>query len=235
MLEALLVEVRRLSGTRRCLGVPPGDLVELTRRKVSPMVRGLFPRAEQEHVLAALESSVVFVSRDNIETLMNDIGDLRSAWDLANLYLGSIKAPLLGEDAMRIVGLSEENVCYVSPAYFRDQDPFGDFLVHEVAHVFHNCKRRTLGLPFSRKKEWLLDIAYGKREVFAYACEAFSRILEQARGKSERLALVATYKATYHVPDKRVETGEVALLLEEAVVARNGWKTILAGCASSGK
>lgn len=28
-----------------------------------------------------------------------------------------------------------------------EEDEFADFVVHEAAHVFHNTKRRTLGLP----------------------------------------------------------------------------------------
>jgi hypothetical protein len=228
--EALVAEVLRLGRTaRRQLPVPAGDLVALARRKVTPMVCGLFPKTEQHLVLETLSTSVVFVTHENIEALMQE--DLRSAWDLANIYLGSIQADLLGRDALRLVGLSEEKTCYVSPAYFEDQDPFGDFLVHETAHVFHNCKRRTIGLPFTRKKEWLLDISFAKREVFAYACEAFSRILERARSRAERLALAEVYEATYHVPDQHVETTEVARILREAAAARNGWKFILAWCS----
>jgi hypothetical protein len=228
--EALVAEVLRLARTaRRQLPVPAGDLVALARRKVTPMVCGLFPKTEQPLVLETLATSVVFVTHENIEALMQE--DLRSAWDLANIYLGSIQADLLGRDARRLVGLSEEKTCYVSPAYFEDQDPFGDFLVHEAAHVFHNCKRRTIGLPFTRQKEWLLDISFAKREVFAYACEAFSRILERAHSRAERLELAEVYEATYHVPDQHVETAEVARILREATAARNGWKVILALCS----
>jgi hypothetical protein len=30
--------------------------------------------------------------------------------------------------------------------YFIQDDPFADFVVHEVGHTFHNCKRATFGL-----------------------------------------------------------------------------------------
>ena len=60
----------------------------------------------------------------------------------------------------RIVGgLSESTTCYVSPDYFAEGDPFADFIAHEVAHIFHNCKRRTLGLRETRTREWLLALA----------------------------------------------------------------------------
>jgi hypothetical protein len=53
---------------------------------------------------------------------------------------------------------------YVSPDYFAEEDPFADFVVHEAAHIFHNCKRSTIGLRETRTKEWLLDIEYRHRE-----------------------------------------------------------------------
>lgn len=46
--------------------LPEGDTVSLTRAKVEPMVPGLFPRAEQDVVLATIEQSVVFVTSANI-------------------------------------------------------------------------------------------------------------------------------------------------------------------------
>jgi hypothetical protein len=29
-----------------------------------------------------------------------------------------------------------------------DWDPFADYVTHEVANIFHNCKRETIGLPY---------------------------------------------------------------------------------------
>jgi hypothetical protein len=46
--------------------LPEADTVSLTRAKVEPVVRGLFPRAEQDVVLATPEQSVVFVTSANI-------------------------------------------------------------------------------------------------------------------------------------------------------------------------
>jgi hypothetical protein len=37
--------------------------------------------------------------------------------------------------------------------YFRANHRFANFVVHEAAHVFHKCKRRTLGLPETRRRE----------------------------------------------------------------------------------
>ena len=166
---ALVREVKRRAEGLTHTPLPEGDTISLTRTKIEPMVRGLFPRAEQDVVLATIEQSVIFVTSANIESLLLGQSFDHSAWTLANLYLASLGAELLGKDAPHLVGLSEETTCFVSPEYFAEDDPFADFVVHEVAHIFHNCKRATIGLRETRAKVWLLDIEYRKRETFAYS------------------------------------------------------------------
>lgn len=232
---ALLAEVRRLAKGRTHEAMPDNVDVEFTRAKVEPMVRGLFPKDEQELVLAKLERSVVYVTSETIESIILNHGWDRSAWDLANLFLLSVGAELLGPDAPRVVGISEETTCYVSPDYFAEDDPFADFIVHEAAHIFHNCKRRTIGLRETRTKEWLLDIEYRQRETFAYSCEAYARVLSRAKGAADRRALAAEYAAQQSIPEERVDPAEVASIVAEAAAARNGWKVILARCAPTTK
>jgi hypothetical protein len=130
-----------------------------------------------------------------------------------------------------LVGLSEETTCYLSIDYFRGQDRFEDFLVREAAHIFHNCKRHTRGLPETSTREWPLDIAYGKREMFAYSCEAFSRVVELGSTRQARLALVYEL-ADDHVPGAgHLDEHEYVSILTEAAGTRNGWKHILSRCA----
>jgi hypothetical protein len=181
--------------------------------------------------LATIEQSVVFLTSANIEPLLFKQSFDGSAWTLANLYLASLGAELLGEDAPHLVGLSEETTCYVSPEYFAEDDPFADFIVHEVAHIFHNCKRATVGLPETRTRVWLLDIEYRKRETFAYSCEAFARVLERGKSPTQRQALAEEYGRAVRISDERVETAEVASIVRAAAAARNDWKAILARCA----
>lgn len=232
---ALLAEVRRLAKGRTHEAMPDNVGVEFTRAKVEPMVRGLFPKDEEELVLATLERSVVYVTSETIESIILNHGWDRSAWDLANLFLLSVGAELLGPDAPRVVGISEETTCYVSPDYFAEDDPFADFIVHEAAHIFHNCKRRTIGLRETRTKEWLLDIEYRQRETFAYSCEAYARVLSRAKGAADRRALAAEYAAEQRISEVRVDPAEVASIVAEAAAARNGWKVILARCAPTTK
>ncbi len=207
----------------------------LVRRKVGPMVRGLFLRAELEAVLALVENSVLFVGPATIEPILRAQRWLKTAWDLANLYLGGMGAELLGPDAPQIVGLSEETNCFVSLAYFESTDPFSDFVVHEVAHIFHNTKRQVVGLPYTRRREWMLDIDFRKRETFALACEVYSRILERATRPADRMSLVRAYGKEAQVPEGDVDSGELVDIVTEAAASRAGWKVILKRCAPTSK
>jgi len=231
--SALLHRVHQLARGRSHHPVPDCEMTALTRSKVEPMVRGLFPRAEQDPVLATLEKSVVFLTRANIDSILVKEGFHRAAWDIANLYLGSVDAELLGDGAASIVGLSQETTCFVSAEYFAEQDPFADFVVHEAAHIFHNCKRRTLGLRETRTKEWLLHIDFCERETFAYSCEAYACLLGHARSAAERRGLADEYARSVQVPDECVDSTEVADIVREASESRNGWKVILARCAAT--
>jgi len=230
--EALVAEVAaRSRGKPAARTGDDRNVAELVRRKVEPMVAGLFRRAEREPVLRLLEGSVVFLTRDRIREVLLEVSWPRTAWNLANLYLASVGAELLDEQAPSIVGLSEDTTCFVSMEYFDDDAPFSDFVVHEAAHVFHNCKRRTVGLPEKPCREWLLDIEYSKREVFAYSCEAYARILERSRSPSERAALAEKYENCLEILDERAEPREVAAIVRDACAARAGWKVILARCS----
>lgn len=232
MAEALIAEVRRRVPTppREPAMLAGLDVVAYTRRKIEPMVRGLFGRVEQEAVLTLLEKSVSFVAPSSIERILRE-ARLHAAWEVANLYLLGAGAPLLSKDAPRLLGMSEGAKCFVWMSYFDEENPHEDVVVHEIAHMFHNCKRGMAGLNQTRRREWLLDIEYRKRETFAYSCEAYARILELGRGRSQRLALAEEFAADFSSGDDRVDEKEVADIVREAVLRRNGWKVILARCA----
>jgi len=83
--EALVTEVRKRTphavAPEALIGL---DLAAFARAKVAPMVRGLFPRGEQETVLDVLAQAVVFLTPDNIEPVLRRARWLKTAWDLAN-------------------------------------------------------------------------------------------------------------------------------------------------------
>ena len=207
------------------------DVVTFTRQSVLAMVQGLFPRHEQACILDMLERSVVFLTPATIDQVLEQSRWLSTSWQLANLFLAGIKADMLADDAPNLVGLSEETTCYLSAAYFEASGRFDDFLVHEVAHIFHNSKRCTIGLRETRQREWLLEIDYAKRETFAYACETYSRIHQLGKGPRARQKLLAEYAQGPMPSDDRVDVAEYLDILGEAVLARNGWKRILMRCS----
>ena len=207
------------------------DVTALTRSKVGPMVAGLFPATELPLVLAMLERSVVFLHPGNIESVLRSATWPHTSWSLANLYLVSVGCERLSDEAPNIVGLSEETTCYVSPAYFSSQDEFADCVVHEAAHVFHNCRRGTVGLTETRSRKYLLDIYYRKRETFAYACEAYSCIVARGGNAAARRAALNAHADGSLPSDASVDLDEYLDILQEAVEARNGWKRILQRCA----
>ena len=233
-LRGALVRATKLREVKGTQAIPAGlDAVALTRAKVEPMVRGLFPCVEHDVVLAMLAKSVVFLTPENIETVLLEESFNHSAWTLANLYLAGLGAELLSQDAPDIVGMSQDTTCYISPLYFHEEDRFADFIAHEAAHVFHNCKRSTLGLHETRSKVWLLDIEYRKREAFAYSCEAYARITELGTSSVARQALADEFSRTVCISDERADGDEVARIVRAAAAARNGWKVILAQCAQT--
>lgn len=209
------------------------DLQNFARQKIDPMVKGLFPESERESVLKALTSSIVFITPISIYEIIQNTRWHKTAWDLANLYLLSLDADLLGKDAPNIVGLSEETTCYISPSYFHEQDRFADFLVHEAAHIFHNCKRATIGLKETRTKEWLLPVAFGLRETFAFSCEAYSRILALGPTPNARKLLLDEHRKTFSRDFDCIEYDIYWRCLEAAVAKRNGWKEILTICKNT--
>jgi hypothetical protein len=105
------------------------DCAAFARKKFAPMVRGLFPVAEQQVLLDMLARSLVFLSPNTIETVLNR-EDPRTAWDPANMYLLSGGAKLLADDAPHAVGTSIGTACFVSMDYFRINHRFVDVVVH---------------------------------------------------------------------------------------------------------
>jgi len=195
------------------------------------MVDGLFPAKERTIILDLLGRSLVFLTPENIDEVLGGENFLHSAWLRANIYLGSLGLEGLDGEVSCIVGVSAETTCHISTVYFEVEDPFADYVVHEAAHIFHNWKRERAGLPHTRTREWLLQIDYGKRETFAYACEAYSRIREQAKNPAERKRLLTDYAERWVPTPDDVDQGELIEILGEAVAARNGWKRILARCS----
>lgn len=227
---ALVAEVRR-----RVVDVlpvePPDAAFTSSQRRIALMVRGLFPVAEQEIVLSRLRTSVVLITHANIDALLESLMWDSTAWVIANMYLRSLGLETLGGDDSTPVGMSEETTCYVTPECWVETDPFADYVVHEAAHIFHNSKRGAFGLPQTRTREWLLEIDFHQRETFAYACEAFSCVVDGAADRRERTQRALAFAQGHRFPVDAVDMPEVIDIVCAAAASRSGWKLILARCA----
>jgi hypothetical protein len=232
LLAALSQEVRRREQEHPTAILPSGiNPLLLARSKAEPMARGFFPAVERKAVQRVLEQSVIFLTADNIHRLITSVRWLRTAWRIANIYLDSIDAAPMGKDEdLQPVGLGEETTSYISLKYFNEDDPFADYVVHEMAHLFHNWKRALIGLRETRYKEFLLNISFARREIFAFSCEAYSRILELGKTPSERRQLFKRFSCESRMPLSK-EREELLKIVETAVEARNGWKRILKMCS----
>jgi hypothetical protein len=134
LLRALVVEVKRRAVGKTHAPLPPGfDVIPWTRSKLTPMVHGLFHAAEREPVLSLLERSVVFLTADNIEQVLLGQRWLHTAWSLANLFLSSVEADLLGPEAPSLLGLTER-YAHLSPDVRKDAVRLLDRSVPQV-HV----------------------------------------------------------------------------------------------------
>jgi hypothetical protein len=59
--------------------------------------------------------------------------------------------------------------------------------------------------------------------------------LARAKTPAARRELAAEYGATLRLSEERVDPAEVASIVAEAAIARNGWKVILGRCAPTTK
>jgi len=217
---------------------------QLASLKFTPMVTALFSKKEQPVVLKAMKDSVIFLTGSNVRRLIWGLSFQSTARTLANIYLISIGAKPICNETTGCLGLNEETSCYVSLSYFAlspEDRRFEDYVLHEGAHIFHNTKRATIGLPSTRTHKWLLPIKFEKRELFAYSCEIYGTISARAKitrpNKGLRKAVqddVEKYILNGFVPgDPRVDPDELHIVLRNAAAARTseaGWKRILKHC-----
>ena len=107
---------------------------------------------------------------------------------------------------------------------YETKDPYSDVVVHEAAHLLHYLKPRHYGLPVRRGQERFVDIEFVHRELFAFACEAYSRVALHSERKSRISFAEKMPEGAFSFPQDQLE--EVAALVLKAARARNGWRVI---------
>jgi hypothetical protein len=164
--EALVAAVKQKSaGAAARMVAVPMIRSEYVCDKLRPMINGLFSRNEREIVLEAIANDVVILTPENVEQILLAESCGSTAWDLANLYLASINATPMHENANCALGMNVGTTSYVSMKYFTQTNKFADYIVHEAAHAFHNCKRTLLGLRETRRRGRAMD----GRKFFRFA------------------------------------------------------------------
>ena len=76
-------------------------------------------------------------------------------------------------------GLSAGDFAHVRLSAYETKDPYSDVIVHESAHLLHYLKPEHYGLHVRRGQERFVDVEFCHGELFAFACEAYSRVKAQ--------------------------------------------------------
>jgi hypothetical protein len=218
----------------RLAGLLPGELrmalpvtQESVRQRVEPVVRGLVPLDWQDIALRELTRRTFVLNFPGTQAALDaelSTGWLRTTWQILWAYFEDHG---LKPDQIEIEydGLSSGEFAHVRWAAYETSDPYGDVVVHEAAHLLHYLKPEHYGLRVRRGQERFIDVEFRDRELFAFACEAFSRVRLRGERKA-RVAFAARMREeAFSFSQEYLE--EVAALVVAAASARNGWRTIL--------
>jgi hypothetical protein len=107
---------------------------------------------------------------------------------------------------------------------YQTNDPYGDVVVHEAAHLLHYLKPGHYGLHVRRGQERFVDVEFCHRELFAFACEAYSRVVLHSERKTRIWFAEKMPEGAFSFPRGQIQ--QVAALVLHAARARNGWRVI---------
>lgn len=201
---------------------------EMIREKVRPMVTGLVQEEWRETALRELGKRVFVLNaagaRKAIEAELTTSW-LHEAWNVFWLFFSD--HALRPETVRRPVfeGITAGTFAHISRSAYERDDGTSDVIVHEAAHLLHYLKPEDYGLPIKRGQERFLDVRFIDRELFAYTCEAYTRLLQKGRGPALKSA-ERIWEICGHYPPRKSLVKEIAALLLKAAKARNGWKVI---------
>jgi hypothetical protein len=103
-------------------------------------------------------------------------------------------------------------------------DAYSDVVVHEAAHLLHYLKPEHHGLHVRRGQERFVDVELRHRELFAFACEAYSGVVLQGERRSWMSFAARMRKDAFTFSLDRLD--DVAALVLKAAGARSGWRVI---------
>jgi hypothetical protein len=195
------------------------------RARVEPMVRGLVQEDWQEIALRELVARTFVLNFRGAKAAMEvelPSCDMESAWRILWALYGDYG--LRPDDIeMACDGLAGD-YAHVGWSAYETNDQYSDVVVHETAHLLHYLKPRNFGLHIRRRQERFVDIDFIHRELFAYACEAYSRVVLHGPRKVRISFAEKMPEGAFSFP--RGEIKAVAALVIDAARARNGWRVI---------
>jgi hypothetical protein len=198
------------------------------QRRLGTMVEGLVPSGWQETALRELTARTFVLNFQGaaaaLETELSNgyVGGDTTAWHILWVCFGDYGLTPK-EIKMPCDGIAS-NCAHVRWSSYETKDPYSDVVVHEAAHLLHYLKPRHYGLPTRRHQERFVDVDFRYYELFAFACEAYSRVVQHCERRSRISFAERMPEDAFSFPRSQME--ELAALVRKAAQARNGWKVI---------
>ena len=201
--------------------IPP----DTVRRHIEPMVRGLVQDDWQEVAIRELAQRTFVLNFQGAKAAMEvELAscDMESPWRILWSLYGDFG--LKPDDIVMTCDGLAGDFAHVRWSAYQTKDPYSDVVVHEAAHLLHYLKPRNFGLPVRWHQERFVDIEFRHRELFAYACEAYARVVHHGERRFRIAFAEKMADAAFSFPRGQLE--EVAALVLSAARARNGWRLI---------
>jgi hypothetical protein len=198
---------------------------ETIRSRINPMVKGLVQRDWQEVALRELTARTFVLNFQGAKAAIDA--------EFSTCYMGSawqILWALFGDYGLKPYEIEVEcdgiagDFAHARWSAYQTEDPYGDVVVHEAAHLLHYLKPGHYGLHVRRGQERFVDIEFRYRELCAFACEAYSRVALHGERESRISFAEKMLKGAFSFPRSQIQ--EVAVLVLQAARARNGWRVI---------
>jgi len=193
--------------------------------RINSMVKGLVRSDWQEIALRELTARTFVLNFQGAKAAMDaefSTCYMGSAWQIFWALFGDYG---LKPDEIRVEcdGIAGD-FAHARWSAYENEDPYGDVVVHEAAHLLHYLKPGHYGLHVRRGQERFVDIEFQHRELFAFACEAYSRVVLHGKRKSRISFAEKMLEDAFSFPRNQIQ--HVAALVLVAASARNGWRVI---------
>ena len=198
---------------------------ETIRSRINPMVKGLVQSDWQEIALREVTARTFVLNCQGAKAAIDaefSTCYTGSAWQILWALFGDygLKPDEIKVECDGIAG----DFAHARWSAYQSSDPYADVVVHEAAHLLHYLKPRHYGLQVRRGQERFVDVEFCHRELFAFACEAYSRVLLHTTRKSRISFAEKMLEGAFSFPRGKIQA--VAALVFDAACARNGWRVI---------